>query len=239
MSIIRMRLRLLCTYTFHVGVRKRKPERIISRVSLNRALSVFFRSRGFTQLREPGKSQTVQRFGICEPRETTGASSSSSATSAGRVPRDPWSLRAPRGTRELEFHNAPHPLASCGPRVPALRRGAFPDPRRTRCARSRRMGTPKRRARFTPKPDLSTLGRSPFPSRLQTATAPSSASALPRVHVTKRKLPSPLVSIRAANARAREDELEMAARFLPPQVNTIWLGELRIIPICCAEPDVQ
>ena len=76
------------------------------------------------------------------------------------------------------------------------------------------MGTPKRRARFTPKPDLSTLGRSPFSSRLQTATAPSSASALPRVHVTKRKLPSPLVSIRAANARAREDELEMASRFL-------------------------
>ena len=163
MSIIRMRLRLLCTYTFHVGVRKRKPERIISRVSLNRALSVFFRSRGFTQLREPGKSQTVQRFGICEPRETTGASSSSSATSAGRVPRDPWSLRAPRGTRELEFHNAPHPLASCGPRVPALRRGAFPDPRRTRCARSRRMGTPKRRARFTPKPDLERSVAHPFP----------------------------------------------------------------------------
>ena len=53
----------------------------------------------------------------------------------------------------------------------------------------------------------------PFSSRLQTATAPE-ASALPRVHVTKRRLPSPLVSIRAANARAREDELEMASRFL-------------------------
>ena len=69
MSIIRMRLRLLCTYTFHVGVRKRKPERIISRVSLNRALSVFF-PLARVQSREPSKSQ-IERLGICEPRATT------------------------------------------------------------------------------------------------------------------------------------------------------------------------
>lgn len=40
------------------------------------------------------------------------------------------------------------------------------------------------------------------------------ASALPRVRVTKRRLPSPLVSIRAASARAREDELRLASTFL-------------------------
>ena len=141
---------VLYTYvdTLLASAFSRTPNAFISRVSLNRALSVFF-----SQPVHPVRPQ--QRFGICEPRETTCASSSSSATSAGRVPH-PWSLRAPRGTRELEFHDAPRPLASRGPRVPALRRGAFPDPRRTRRARSRRMRTPKRRARFsfTPKPDL-------------------------------------------------------------------------------------
>ena len=119
---------LLCTYTSRVFLAfSRTPNVFISRVSLNRA-----RSDSFSQplLGSPFDVPLIERFGICEPRETTCASSSSSATSAGRVPH-PWSLRAPRGTRELEFHDAPRPLASRGPRVPALRRGAFPDPRRT------------------------------------------------------------------------------------------------------------
>lgn len=62
-------------------------------------------------------------------------------------------------------------------------------------------------------PDLERSVAHPFLDRPQTATE-LEASALPRVHVTKRQLPSPLVSIRAASARAREDELRLASRFL-------------------------
>ena len=62
-------------------------------------------------------------------------------------------------------------------------------------------------------PDLERSVAHPFLDRPQTATE-LEASALPRVRVTKRRLPSPLVSIRAASARAREDELRLASLFL-------------------------
>ena len=62
-------------------------------------------------------------------------------------------------------------------------------------------------------PDLERSVAHAFLDRPQTATE-LEASALPRVRVTKRRLPSPLVSIRAASARAREDELRLASLFL-------------------------
>ena len=64
-----------------------------------------------------------------------------------------------------------------------------------------------------PTPDLERSVAHAFLDRPQTATE-LEASALPRVRVTKRRLPSPLVSIRAASARAREDELRLASLFL-------------------------
>ena len=62
-------------------------------------------------------------------------------------------------------------------------------------------------------PDLERSVAHAFLDRPQTATE-LEASALPRVRVTKRRLPSPLVSIRAASTRAREDELRLASLFL-------------------------
>ena len=66
----------LCVYVYYVHTRftsafGREPrtKTIILRVSLNRALSVFFRSRGFS-LARPAR-RNWNGFGICEPRETT------------------------------------------------------------------------------------------------------------------------------------------------------------------------
>lgn len=73
---------------------------------------------------------------------------------------------------------------------------------------------PRRDARVSRgRSDLEHSVAHPLSSRFQTATG-HEASALPRVRVTKRRLPSPLASIRSANARAREDELLLASRFL-------------------------